>query len=261
MLCKLSLRCAALFAAAMLIALLEPPAASAAEPIRIGTSLALTGGVAPNGKQVQLAMQIWRDDTNAKGGLLGRPIELVVYDDQSNPANVPGIYTKLIEIDKVDLTVGPYATNMIVPAILTLKAHNMATVGILGVGANREIHYDKYFSMISAGPSPALAFSEGFFAIAMQQNPKPETVAITAADAEFAKVSADGARANALKSGLKIVYDRAYPPNTTDFGPIVRAVQATNPTSSTTPAIRPIRSAWCAPRTRSGSRRRCSAAT
>ncbi|MGP0091271.1 MAG: amino acid ABC transporter substrate-binding protein [Xanthobacteraceae bacterium] len=225
--------CASRLAAAAVVALVAtfagPPRADAADPIKIGLSISLTGGVAPNGKQVLLAMQVWRDDVNARGGLLGRPVEFVYYDDQSNPANVPALYTKLIEVDKVDLTVGPYATNMIVPAILTLKQHNMATVGILGVAANREVHYDKYFSIISAGPTPALSFSEGFFAIAMAQNPKPETVAISAADAEFAKVSAEGARQNALKSGLKIVYDKSYPPNTTDFGPIIRAIQATNP--------------------------------
>ena len=104
-------------AAALLMASTWQPL-HAAEPIRIGLSVALTGGVAANGKQVLLAMQIWRDDVNANGGLLGRPGELVFYDDQSNPAAVPGVYTKLIEVDKVDLTVGPYATNMIVPAIL-----------------------------------------------------------------------------------------------------------------------------------------------
>ena len=59
--------------------------------------MALTGGIAPNGKQILLALEIWRDDVNAKGGLLGRPVELVYYDDQTNPAKVPGIYTKLIE--------------------------------------------------------------------------------------------------------------------------------------------------------------------
>src|SRR5215469_4208389 len=94
-----------------------PNAARAADPIRIGTSLALTGGVAPIGKQVLAALQIWRDDVNAKGGLLGRPVELVFYDDQSNPQNVPGLYTKLIDVDKVDLLIGPYATNMVAPSI------------------------------------------------------------------------------------------------------------------------------------------------
>src|SRR5215469_7977450 len=80
--------------------LILPSLARAAEPIRVGMSMALTGGVAPIGKQVLAALQIWRDDVNAKGGLLGRPVELVYYDDQSNPANVPQLYTKLIEVDK-----------------------------------------------------------------------------------------------------------------------------------------------------------------
>ncbi len=98
--------------------------AKADNPIRIGLSVALTGGVAPAGKQVLAGLQIWRDDVNAKGGLLGRPIELVFYDDQSNPQNVPALYTKLIEVDKVDLLIGPYATNMVAPAIPVLIDHN-----------------------------------------------------------------------------------------------------------------------------------------
>jgi branched-chain amino acid transport system substrate-binding protein len=204
-------------------------AAQAADPIKIGFSMALTGGVAANGKQVLMAMEIWRDHVNAKGGLLGRPVELVYYDDQSNPGNVPGIYTKLLDVDKVDLTVGPYATNMIAPAMPILMQRNRVTVGILGVAVNSEFHYPKYFSMISAGPTPKLSFSEGFFAVAMAQNPKPKTVAIVGADAEFAKASTDGARENAKKVGLDIVYDRSYPPNTTDYAPVVRAVQASNP--------------------------------
>ncbi|HEX3936350.1 MAG TPA: ABC transporter substrate-binding protein, partial [Xanthobacteraceae bacterium] len=104
--------CAILFAVSML---LVAAAARAAEPIKVGLSVALTGGVAPIGKQVLAGLRIWRDDVNAKGGLLGRPVELVYYDDQSNPQNVPGLYTKLIEVDKVDLLIGPYATNMVAP--------------------------------------------------------------------------------------------------------------------------------------------------
>jgi branched-chain amino acid transport system substrate-binding protein len=215
-----------LAAAAMLLCLAAVTAAPAADPIRIGFSVALTGAVAPNGKQVLLAIQVWKDDINAKGGLLGRPVELVYYDDQSNPSLIPGIYTKLIEIDKVNLVVGPYGTNMIVPAILTMQQHNYLTIGLFGVAANREMHYGRYFSMLPAGPDPMLAFSEGFFAIAMQIEPKPRTVAIFGADAEFSKVSTAGARINAKKVGLNIVYDKSYPPATTDFGPVVRAIQS-----------------------------------
>ena len=98
--------------------------ARAADPIKVGFSMALTGAVAPNGKQNLLALEIWRDDVNAKGGLLGRPAELVYYDDQSNPNSVPGIYTKLISVDKVDLLIGPYATNMIAPAMPVVMQAN-----------------------------------------------------------------------------------------------------------------------------------------
>jgi branched-chain amino acid transport system substrate-binding protein len=203
--------------------------ATAAEPIRIGFSMSLTGPLAPNGKQVLVAMEIWREEINARGGLLGRPVAFIYYDDQGNPANVPAIYTKLLDVDRVDLTIGPYATNMIAPAIPVLMQHNMATVGILGVAVNGAFHYPKYFSMIAAGPRPKLAFSEGFFAVAMAQDPRPRTVAIVGADAEFAKASTDGARENAKSAGLEIVYDRSYPPATTDYLPVVRAIQATNP--------------------------------
>jgi branched-chain amino acid transport system substrate-binding protein len=167
-----------------------------------------------------------KDDINAKGGLLGRPVELVYYDDQSNPSLVPAIYTKLIEVAKVDLVVGPYGTNMIVPAILTVQQHNYLTIGLFGVAANREMHYGRYFSMLPAGPDPMLSFSDGFFAVAMQIEPKPRTVAISGADAEFSKVSTAGARINAERVGLKVVYDKSYPPSTADFGPVVRAIQS-----------------------------------
>src|SRR5437868_246069 len=86
--------------------------AQSAQPLRIGFSMALTGGLAPNGKSALLAQKIWQEDVNAKGGLLGRPVQLVFYDDQTKPETVPGIYTKLLDVDKVDLIVGGYGTNM-----------------------------------------------------------------------------------------------------------------------------------------------------
>jgi branched-chain amino acid transport system substrate-binding protein len=218
---------AALLLGASTLALAGP--AQGADPIKIGYGMALTGGLAANGKSALLAQKIWAEDVNAKGGLLGRQVELVYYDDQSNPATVPGIYTKLLDVDKVDLVVGGYATNMLAPAMPVVMQHNMAFIGLLGLAVNHQFNYPKYFAMIPSGPEPKSAFSKGFFEVAMQQNPKPQTVAIVGADAEFAKNAADGARENAKKAGLKIVYDRSYPPATTDYTPIVRAIQATNP--------------------------------
>jgi branched-chain amino acid transport system substrate-binding protein len=204
--------------------------AKAADPIRVGMSMALTGGVAPIGKQVLTALQIWRDDVNAKGGLLGRPVELVFYDDQSNPANIPQIYTKLIDVDKVDLLIGPYATNMVAPAIPVLMQSKKTTIGILANAANSKFHYDQYFSMLPTGPEPQRAFSLGFFELAAAAEPRPRTVALIAADAEFAQNAIEGAR-QSLKDigGFETVFDKSYPPTTTEFTSMLRAVQALNP--------------------------------
>lgn len=214
---------------ALLVAVFVPGSAKAADPVRVGFSMSLTGGVAPNGKQMLIALEIWRDHVNAQGGLLGRPVELVYYDDQSNPATVPAIYQKLLTIDKVDLLIGPYATNMVASAMPGIIAAKKTTISLLAVGVNEHFNYPQYFSMLPAGPGGIKTFSQGYFEIAAAQSPKPKTVAIVAADAEFAKTSADGARANAKALGFNIVYDRSYPPTTVDFAPVVRAVQAANP--------------------------------
>jgi branched-chain amino acid transport system substrate-binding protein len=212
-----------------LVSMLAAGAARAADPLRIGFSMALTGGSAVNGKQLLAALQMWRDDINAKGGLLGRPVELVYYDDQSSQANAPGIYTKLIEVDKVDLVIGPYGTNVIAATLPVMMQHNLATVGMMGLGANSQFDYPRYFSILPIGHEAKTAFTQGFFELIKQQSPKPQTIAIVGADAEFGKTTTDGARENAKAAGLSIVYDQRYPPNTVDFAPIVRAIKATNP--------------------------------
>ena len=108
-----------LLAAASVAAFLTSTQAQAqsGQPITIGFGMALTGPLAGFGKQALLGMKIWEEETNAKGGLLGRPVKLIYYDDQSNPSTVPGIYTKLLDVDKVDLVLSGYATNMVAPAI------------------------------------------------------------------------------------------------------------------------------------------------
>jgi branched-chain amino acid transport system substrate-binding protein len=217
----------ALLAATLMLA---APAARAADPITIGFGMALTGGLAPNGKAALLAMQIWEEETNAKGGLLGRPVKLVFYDDQSNPSTVPGIYTKLLDVDKVDLVISGYATNMVAPAMPVVMQHKRTFLGLLALAANSEFNYPNYFSIgPTGGPQPKQAFSKGFFEVAMAQNPKPQTIAFVGADAEFPRNALEGAHELAKQAGLKIVYDRSYPPTTNDYTPIVRGIQATNP--------------------------------
>src|SRR5215831_9728730 len=227
-LCRSALR---RLGAALIIGLgfISGASAQSGNPIRIGMSLALTGAGAAPSKVINTALEIWRDDVNAKGGLLGRPVELVVYDDQSAPANVPNIYTKLITVDKVDLLLGPYGTNFVAPAMPTIIQNNKLTISFTAIGINDKFHYPKYFSMVSVGPEGVDSFSIGFFDMAAAQQPQPQTVAILAADAEFAQSAAAGARNQIKRHGFKLVYDQSYPPNTTDFAPVVRAVRATNP--------------------------------
>ena len=216
-------------ALALAVGLALSIAPATAQDIRIGFSMAMTGGLGPNGKSALLAQKIWEDDVNKKGGLLGRPVKLVYYDDQTNPSTVPGIYSKLLDVDKVDLIIGGYATNMLAPAMPLVMQRKRLFIGLLGLGVNSEFNYPNYFVMIPSGPDPKPAFTKGFFDIAMAQNPKPTTIAVVAADAEFAQNLAEGARENAKAAGLKIVYNNKYPPPTTDFAPIVRAIAATNP--------------------------------
>jgi branched-chain amino acid transport system substrate-binding protein len=216
-------------AVAVAAALWLTPQPAAAQEIKIGFSMAMTGGLGPNGQSALLAQKIWEEDINKKGGLLGRPVKLIYYDDQTNPSTVPGIYAKLVDIDKVDLIIGGYGTNMLAPAMPFVIQRKKMFIGLLGLGVNGEFNYPDYFVMIPSGPDPKPAFTKGFFDAAMAQSPKPATIAIVAADAEFARNLADGARENAKKAGLKIVYDKNYPPSTTDFAPIVRAIAATNP--------------------------------
>jgi len=222
--------------AACLIAILLMMAAPTAraqapsrETIKIGYAIAQTGGLAPNGRSALLAQKIWEEDINAKGGLLGRPVKLVYYDDQSNPANVPAIYEKLLDIDKVDTIIGGYGTSPLAAAMPVAIQKQKMLIGLFGLAVNSAFSYPKYFSMIPLGPTPKSAQTKGFFDIAVAQNPKPQTLGIVAADSEFAINGAEGARENAKAAGLKIVYDQRYPPATADFAPVVRSIQAANP--------------------------------
>ncbi|MGA3308887.1 MAG: amino acid ABC transporter substrate-binding protein [Xanthobacteraceae bacterium] len=216
-------------AAAAALLLMAAAPAKAAEPIKIGLGMSLSGPLAANGKMSLVAMQIWEDDINAKGGLLGRPVKLIYYDDQSNPAQVPSIYSKLLDIDKVDLIVSGYASTQVAAAMPIAIERKKLLVSLFGTGVNETFKYAKYFSMIPNGPTPKPAFTRGFFKVAEVEKPKPETIALAYADAEFGQNACEGARENAKASGFRVVYDKSYPPATADFTSIVRAIEAARP--------------------------------
>ncbi|MGA2894328.1 MAG: amino acid ABC transporter substrate-binding protein [Xanthobacteraceae bacterium] len=216
-------------AATAFAGLTVPAAAQSAKSIKIGFSMALSGGLAGGGKAALLAYQLWAEDVNARGGLLGRQVELVFYDDQSNPSAVPAIYTKLLDVDKADLLLSGYATVPTAAAMPIVIQRKKLFLSLFALATNDEFNYDRYFQLQPNGPDAKHELSRGFFQIAASLQPKPQTVALVGADAEYSNVALQGARDNAREAGLKIVYDRTYPPNQVDFAPIVRSIKSANP--------------------------------
>src|SRR2546430_17210833 len=192
------------------LALVAP--ALAQQPLKIGFGMSLTGPLAGNGKAALISMQIWAEDLNAKGGLLGRKVELVYYDDQTNPSTVPSIYTKLLDVDKVELIVSGYGTNVIAPAMPIVMQRNMVFMSLFGLNVNSKFNYDRYFQIMPAGPEPAIGWTQGFFDTAMSLSPKPQTVALVGADAEYPALALEGARARAKRTGVKGGYARTCTP-------------------------------------------------
>jgi branched-chain amino acid transport system substrate-binding protein len=194
-------------------------------PIKIGMSMPQTGSLGAGGQAALLALNMWVEDVNAKGGLLGRKVELIAYDDQTNPALTPAIYTKLLDVDKVDLLIAPYGTVPTAPIMPLVKQRDLLLMGNFSFQANHTVKHDKWFN--NAPWNNASSWSDGFFAIGQKQGAK--TVAFLAADNEFAQNLANGARELAKKAGLQTVYNQNYPPATTDFSSLIRGVRAAKP--------------------------------
>ncbi len=199
----------------------------AENPIRIGFSIAQTGGIAAGGKSGLTALELWRSDVNAAGGLLGRPVEFVVYDDQSQPNLVPGIYAKLIDIDKVDLLLAPYGTNLAAVVMPMIKQRDRFVLGQFEIGQNDTLGHDKFFEIAPWGPKPGANWCRGYFDLAKRQG--YQTLAIISSDAEFSANAANAGARIAGEYGMKVISTQHYPPNSVDFSGILRNVNAAAP--------------------------------
>jgi branched-chain amino acid transport system substrate-binding protein len=197
----------------------EPP------PIKVGMSMALTGGLAGGGKASLLGIEIWRDDVNARGGLLGRKVELVVYDDKSSASETPAIYSKLLDVDKVDLLFAPYATVPTAPIMPLVKQRGMVLIGNFSFQVNSKVGHDMWFNNAPWGPADSWAAS--FLDLGAKAGGK--TMALLAADQEFAQNLAVTARDVAKRMNMSVVFDQSYPPNTVEFSSIIRALNAAKP--------------------------------
>src|SRR5687768_13671506 len=194
-------------------------------PVKVGMSMPQTGSLGAGGQAALLALRMWVEDVNKKGGLLNRKVDFIVYDDQTNPANVPGIYAKLLDVDKVDLLIAPYGTVPTAPIMPMVKQRGLLLMGNFSFQVNHKVQHDMWFN--NAPWNDASSWSDGFIRAGQKHGAK--TIAILAADQEFAQNLANGARVLAKKAGLKTVYEQNYPPNTVDFSSMIRAIRAAKP--------------------------------
>src|SRR3954471_7328698 len=194
-------------------------------PVKIGMSMPQTGSLGAGGQAALVAIRMWVDDVNQKGGLLGRKVEFIVYDDQTSPANTPGIYTKLLDVDKVDLLIAPYGTVPTAPIVPLAKERGKLLMGNFSFQVNAKVQHDMWFN--NSPWNDASSWSDGFFEAGKRAGAK--TLAVLAADNDFAQNLANGARTLAQKAGIKSVYDQNYPPSTTDFSSLIRAIRAAKP--------------------------------
>ena len=198
-------------------------------PLRIGYCLSLSGALASNGKTARLAHQIWQEHVNTHGKLLGRPVELVCLDDETNPKLVADLYQRLLDVEKVDVVIGGYGDNSVAPAMPLIMERNRFFLSLMALAVNAKFSYAQYFVMIPTGPHPNLALTEGFFQVAGQQNPRPDTVAILIADAPFSQSPAQGAKEHLARQGMRIVFEGKYPLSTTDFMPYMEELKRIDP--------------------------------
>lgn len=199
------------------------------QPITIGYCLSLTGGLASNGRTARVAHQMWEEDVNRRGGLLGRPVQMVCIDDETNPKLVPDIYKRLLDDEKVDLVIGGYGDNSVSPAMPLIMQRKRYLVALMALAVNATLGYENYFVMIPTGPHPTDALTEGFFKLAAMQSPKPVSMAILAADAPFAAGPVAGAKHHASVFGFRVVSDTRYPLATVDFEPFIRPLKPVSP--------------------------------
>ena len=203
-------------------------AAPQGPPIRIGGTLALTGPLAPTALIHKIAGEIYVDELNKGNGLLGRPVEWVLLDDQSKPDVTRSLYEKLITVDKVDLIIGPYATGAILAGMGVAQRYQKLYVHH-SFGMPHLAKYEMHFPTAAFGPEPARTVPTLVFDALAATSKPPKTVAILTSKFPSAQFQSSGAKEVAEKRGLKVVLYLEYEFGTRDFGAMAARVKDAQP--------------------------------
>jgi branched-chain amino acid transport system substrate-binding protein len=199
------------------------------EPIRIGASLPLTGEFAEPGEAAKRGYEVWMEMVNEAGGLLGRPVELVIKDDQSDQNLVVTDYNALIDQDQVDLLLGTFSSLLNIPASAVAERAQMVYVEPAGGSPdmfNRGFEY-LFFAQQATAPHQADLFSE--WVLSLPEGERPTTAAYVAADDPFGAPVAEGIQEQLEAGGIETVYSEIYPPETVNFDAIASDIAAQKP--------------------------------
>ena len=199
------------------------------EPIKIGASLPLTGDFSEPGVAARKGYELWVEQVNDQGGLLGRPVEIVIRDDQSDQNLVVADYNALINQERVDLLLGTFSSLLNLPASAVAERARMLYVEPAGGSPemfNRGFKF-LFFAQQATAPHQADLFSEWVASLPARQ--KPKTAAYMAADDPFGAPVAEGIQEKLEAAGVRTVYSEIYPPETVNFDSIAAAVSRRKP--------------------------------
>jgi branched-chain amino acid transport system substrate-binding protein len=217
-----------LSAAGAALALPALAQAPAGQPIRIGSTLALTGPLSATALTHKLVGEIYVEQLNKRGGLLGRPVQWIVKDDQSKPDLARTLYEQLVTSDKVDLLMGPYATGAILSAMGVAQRYNKVLVHHT-FGIPSMAKYDMQFPAWALGPDPAKTVPSTLFDMLAQSRKPPKTIAIVTSKFPSVHFLSLGGREVAKQRGLKEVLFLEWDFGNRDFGPIAARVKDAKP--------------------------------
>ncbi len=216
-------------AAAATVLITGAAAAADAPPLKIGISLSLTGDFADPGKAAQRGYELWADDVNKKGGILGRKVEVKIVNDASSPDQVVTNYQNLITQDKVDIVFGPFSSLLTIPSARVAKRYGYAFIEPAGGGPKVFAqHLDNLFFV---QPAPVVKGGDIFakYILSLPPDQRPKTAAYAKLDDPFAAPIADYVKNEFEAAGIKTVYDETYPAESADLTPIVAGYAAKNP--------------------------------
>jgi len=228
-------RLAAVIVAGALAAAVAVTAATAARtrmsagPIKIGISLSLSGDFSDSGKAAERGYKLWAKTVNARGGVLGRQVQLVIQDDTSSPTQAQTNYQNFITKNKVDLVFGPFSTLLSAPSAAVANRYGYAFIEPAGGGP--AVFQEKLHNVFFTQPAPVLQSGDVFakFLLSLPASRRPKTAAYPSLDDPFASPIADHVRGILEKKGVKTLYKTIYPSETTDMGPVIQRVASKRP--------------------------------